>query len=89
MLYNAMMELRFHYENLSKHGLTPDEVEECFSDPRYLIRRIGDIYWLIAKTEAGRLLEIGYRKEANKFYFVFHAMPAHEYQRRQYKSRGK
>ena len=84
-----MMELCFHYENLDKHSVTPEEAEECFSDPRRLVRRIGDIYWLIAKTEAGRILQIGYRKEKNRSYFVFHAMPAREYERKQYKSRGK
>jgi uncharacterized DUF497 family protein len=84
-----MMELRFHSENLSKHGVTPEEVEECFSDVRRLIRRIGDSYWLIGNTEAGRLLQIGYRKEEDKSYFVFHAMSAREYEHRQYKSRGK
>jgi uncharacterized DUF497 family protein len=89
MLYNAMMGLRFHYENLSKHGVMPEEVEECFSDARRLIRRIGDIYWLIGKTEGGRLLQVGYRKEENKMYFVFHAMAARDYEHRQYKSRGK
>ena len=89
MLYNAIMKLRFHYENLSKHGVTPEEAEECFDNPRRLIRRIGDIYWLIAKTEAGRLLHFGYRKEKDKSYFVFHGMAAREYEHRQYRSRGK
>jgi len=84
-----MMELRFHFENLSKHGVTPEEVEECFSDARRLVRGIGDIYWLIGKTEAGRLLQIGYRKETDKSYFVFHAMVARDHERRQYKSKGK
>lgn len=81
------MELNFHLDNLSKHGVTPEEVEECFSDDLRLIRRIGTNYWLIGKTEAGRLLQIGYRKEADKTYFVF--MAARSYERRQYKSRGK
>ena len=89
LLYNAMIELRFHHKNLSKHGITPDEVEECVSDARRLLKRIGDIYWLVGKTEAGRLLQIGYRKEENKSYFVFHAMPARDYEQRQYRSRGK
>jgi len=84
-----MMILNFHQDNLSKHGVTPEEVQECFADARRLIRRIGDIYWLIGKTEAGRLLQVGYRKEENKSYFVFHAMTARDYEHRQYKSRGK
>jgi len=84
-----MMELRFHFENLSKHGITPEEVEECFADTQRLNRKIGEIYWLIAKTEAGRFLHIGYRKEEDKIYFVFHAMSARDYEQRQYKARGK
>lgn len=84
-----MMELRFHSENLAKHGVTSEEAEECFRDPNRLRRRIGGIYWLIGKTEAGRILHFGYRKEPGKSYFVFHGMPAREYENRQYKSRGK
>jgi uncharacterized DUF497 family protein len=83
------VELRFHFVNLSKHGVTPEEVEQCFSDDQCLVRRIEDIYWLIGKTEAGRLLQIGYRKEPDKTYFVFHVMSARDYERRQYKSKGK
>ena len=61
LLYNAMTVLRFHYENQVKHAVVQDEVRECFSDPRHIVRRIGSIYWLVGKTEAGRLLQIGYR----------------------------
>lgn len=84
-----MMDLLFHYENLAKHGVTPEEAEECFRDPKRIHRRIGGIYWLIGKTEAGRILHFGYRKEADKSYFVFHGMPARDYEKRQYKYRGK
>ncbi|MBI4533623.1 MAG: hypothetical protein HY711_06715 [Candidatus Melainabacteria bacterium] len=84
-----MMELRFHYENLDRHGVMPEEAEECFRDPKRLLKRISGIYWLVAETEAGRLLHLGYRKEKDKSYFVFHGMPARDYEKRQYKSRGK
>ena len=84
-----MIKLRFHYENLSKHGISPEEAEECFQDPQRLRRRIGSIYWLIGKTESGRILHFGYRKEPDKTYFVFHGMVAREYERKQYKSKGK
>lgn len=83
-----MIELHFHFDNLAKHGITPAEVEECFSDSKRLIRKVGAIYWLIGKTQAGRLLQVGYRKE-DKVYFVFHAMSARNSERRQYKSKGK
>lgn len=88
-LYNAMMKLRFHYENLDKHGVTLEEAEECFGDPDRLRRRIGAIYWLVGKAKAGRILHFGYRKEPDKSYFVFHGMQARDYEKRQYKSRGK
>ena len=84
-----MIELNFHYDNLAKHGISPEEVEACFSDVRRLCRRYGDGYWLVAKTEAGRLLQIGYRLNEDKSFFVFHAMPAVFCERRQYRSRGK
>jgi uncharacterized DUF497 family protein len=84
-----MIKLHFHFENLAKHGVTPEEAEQCFADPKRLIRRIGTMYWLVAKTQAGRFLQIGYRKEENKSYFVFHAMSAGEYEQKQYRSRGK
>jgi uncharacterized DUF497 family protein len=77
-----MTELRFHYQNLAKHGLTSDEVEECFLDSRRIVRRIGDVYWLVGKTQMGRLLQVGYRKEGDRTYFVFHAMAARDYEKR-------
>lgn len=89
MLYNAIMEIDFHFENLSKHGVSTEEVEQCFTDALRLVRRIGGYYWLVGKTESGRLLQVGYRIEADKTYFVFHAMAARDYERRQYKARGK
>lgn len=84
-----MIKIKFHFENLRKHGITIEDVEECLKDNRRLVRRIGTIYWLIGKTEEGKLLQIGYRKEENKSYFVFHAMTARAFEHKQYKSRGK
>jgi hypothetical protein len=60
-----------------------------FRIPDTFSNESGDIYWLIGKTEAGRLLQVGYREEENKTYFVFHAMAARDYEHRQYKTRGK
>jgi uncharacterized DUF497 family protein len=84
-----MIELYFHSDNLAKHGVTPEEVEACFSDSRRLLRKSGDCYLLVAKTDGGRLLQIGYRKKGRNTYFVFHAMPAKLFERRHYQSRGK
>jgi uncharacterized DUF497 family protein len=90
MLYTARsMDLQFHHENLAKHGVLPEEVEECFDDRRKIAKRLADMYWLIGKTQGGRLLQVGYRKLINKTFFVFHAMPATEAERKRYKTRGK
>jgi len=83
-------ELRFDQSNLEKHSVTTDEVEDCFLDSARLDRRIAkDIYWLIARTQAGRLLQIGYKKEPDNVLFVFHAMNAKTHEQKQYKRRGK
>jgi hypothetical protein len=83
------MNLRFHSGNLDKHKVSPQEVEECFADGRRILRAASGAYWLVAKTEAGRLLEIGFVREPNNDAFVFHAMDAKPYQRKQYKTRAK
>jgi len=83
------VDIRFHRENLAKHNVSPEEVEECFADERKILRAASGSYWLIAKTEAGRYLEIGFLREPNESAFVFHAMDAKPYQKKQYKRRGK
>ncbi len=89
MLDNAIINIRCHYDNLAKHGVVLDEVEECFCDSGKILWAASGAYWLIAKTQAGRLLEIGFIKESNDSTFVFHAMNARPYQHKQYKRRGK
>ncbi len=83
------MWIRFHHANLAKHNVSPDEVEECFSDQRKILRASSNSYWLIAKTAAGRYLEIGFVREPGDSAFVFHAMDAKLYQKKQHKRRGK
>lgn len=63
MLYNARMEIRHHVANLEKHGVSLVEVDECFADSHRILRAQAGAYWLIAKTEAGRLLDIGFVRE--------------------------
>lgn len=92
LLYSAIMnfELTIHHDNIAKHGVSAEEVEDCFLDRARFIKRIGqNIYWLIGCTQAGRLLQIGYRKEADKIAFVFHAMKARPHEQTLYKRRGK
>lgn len=80
------MNLTFHNGNLNKHNVSP---QECFADERRILRAALGAYWLVAKTEAGRLLEIGFVREPDDSAFVFHAMNAKPHQRRQYKTRAK
>ena len=83
------MAFRFHEDNLTKHGVSIAEVEECFMDPDRLLRAVGGVYVLIAATAAGRILEVAFKREDDGTAFVFHGMNARRYQIRQYKRRGK
>lgn len=83
------MNLRFHIGNLDKHSVSPEEVEECFNDERRILRGASGAYWIVGKTGAGRFLEIGFVREPDDSAFVFHAMDAKPYQRKQHKTRAK
>ncbi len=83
------MDLVFHYENIAKHNVSPDEVEQAFADPRsWSEKSYGGAYIHLGKTAQGRLLEIGYRKLTHTSAFVFHAMDARDNQRKRYKKRS-
>lgn len=85
-----MIDMRFHRENLTKHNVSPDEVEEAFFDKRgWTERAIGGAYKTIGKTFAGRILELVYRKVPNDSIFVFHAMDARDHQKKRYKRLNK
>ena len=82
------MELVFHYENLAKHNVSPDEVEQAFDDKNsWSEKSRGNTYLHLGKTDQGRLLEIGYRKLSIRSAFVFHAMDARDSQRKRYKNK--
>jgi hypothetical protein len=82
------MEIRFHLENLAKHGVTADETEEALADANGLTNKTkGGAFLVIGKTFSGRFLEIAYRKLPDKNAFVFHAMVAREHQKKRYKQR--
>lgn len=83
------MNFRYHFGNLAKHNVSPEEVEECFNDEGKILRAMSGSYWLVAKTDAGRFLEIGFVREPDDDAFVFHAMDAKSYQKKQHKRRGK
>jgi hypothetical protein len=82
------MELRFRYDNLSKHNVTTDEAEEAIHDAKgWTERTKNGIYKSVGKTFGGRVLETGYRKLSDGIVFVFHAMDAREHQKKRYNRR--
>lgn len=73
-----MKPLRFHWDNLARHGIEEEEVHECFFNRHLLLRNPrGGIktYKIIGKTDAGRFVELVYEDQGSHW-FVFHAMPA-------------
>ncbi|MBS2010060.1 MAG: hypothetical protein JST01_23630 [Cyanobacteria bacterium SZAS TMP-1] len=80
--------MRFHLENLAKHGVTTDEAEEALTDGNAITHKTkGGAFLVIGKTFSGRFLEIAYRKLPEKAVFIFHAMDAREHQKKRYKQR--
>jgi uncharacterized DUF497 family protein len=72
-----MKNIRFHFANLAKHGVTPEEVQECLRAVRtqYRHRLRERIYRVVGQTLAGRYLEVLYEVQQHEI-FVFHAMDA-------------
>ena len=72
-----MKEIRLHYDNLAKHGVTPKEVLECLRSLRgqYRHKARKGVYRVLGQTLAGRYLEVLYADQPGEI-FVFHAMDA-------------
>ncbi len=85
-----MKPIRFHQENLAKHGVRPDEVRECFAKGRrrYLKKAKKGVYQLIGQSASGRYLEILYENREGET-FVFHAMNARHSQVKLLQKKGK
>jgi hypothetical protein len=85
-----MKEIQVHADNIAKHGITENEVLECFrAGQRKYKRRAGrNVYRLISQTSAGRYLELLYSERATEW-FVFHAMDARPRDIKLFKYRGK
>lgn len=72
---------------IQKHGVYPDEVEQCFDDPKQKIRRAQEgKYHLFARTDAGRYLFVVFVR-AGDFLRVITARDMDDSERRYY--RGK
>ena len=85
-----MKPLEFHYANLAKHGVSPEEVQECLErgKKRYYRRIRRGVYQVIAQTASGRYLEVVFEDRAEERY-VFHAMNARLQDIKLWKRRGK
>jgi hypothetical protein len=85
-----MKRIRVHYDNLSKHGITKSEIEECLRPGNRKYRRKAGrgVYRAICQTFAGRYLELLYVDEPTHR-FVFHARDAKLREIKLLKRRGK
>jgi len=72
-----MKPIRFHLANLQKHGVSPQEVEECLRQgkQKYFRKARRGVYLVIGQTASGRYLEVLYEDRPDERY-VFHAMDA-------------
>lgn len=85
-----MKPIRFHEENLAKHGISVEEAEQCLAAgrKRLRIRLRKGVYRVVAQTDAGRYVDLIYR-EFSEEAFVFHALPANQKQIRLLKRKGR
>ena len=85
-----MKDIQIHHDNIAKHGITEDEVRECFRPgQRKYKRKVGrKVYRLISQTLERRYLELLYTDRGAEI-FVFHAMDARARDIRLFKRRGK
>jgi hypothetical protein len=79
------MQLTYHYDNLRKHGISTDEVDECLCDPNRVHLRKGNSILIVGKTYAGRIIETGINENG----FVYHAMDASKFCYNIYKRQNK
>lgn len=85
-----MLELWLHRENLSKHSVRADEVEDIILDKcGWTDQTRSGIFVKVGKTASGRFLELAYRKLSEDSFFVFHAMDARDHQKKRYKRLNK
>jgi len=83
-----MMVMRFHYNNLSKHNVSSDDVVEAIFDSNGWTQRFNNgVTKVVGKTFGGQILEICYRTNTDGSLFVFHAMRARDHQKKRYKKR--
>lgn len=81
-----MIEVLIHRENLAKHSVRLDEVEDVLLDKGGWTKRTKrGTYVTVGKTSSGRFLEVAHRKLPEKSIFVFHAMDARAHQKKRYK----
>ena len=84
------MRIWFHDENLAKHGVSREEVQECLrrGKTRYFRKVRRGVYQVIAQTSAGRYLDVVF-EDSPQGRYIFHAMDAKPWQIKLLKRRGK
>ena len=74
------MDFEFYFDDelgqthVAKHGITPGEVDEFFTESRFLEHQRHDqSYEAIGRLASGRYLHIAYRKKSPGLYFIITA----------------
>jgi len=70
--------IRCHADNLAKHGVREEEVEECLEGEHMRLRNPSGprgTYLAVGQTFGGRFLELAF-EDRGDHWWVFHAMPA-------------
>lgn len=79
-----MKQIRFHIENLAKHGVTPIEAEEALYDGWKKRRKDGDCYEVLGCTDDGLYLQL-VAEIKESYIWVFHGRPMNDSERRRYR----
>lgn len=73
------MNINFHYNNIRKHNIEPEEIVECFYNKKLLFTNPNakktdkyKTYKVIGKTNSGKFIEFVFEKQESSYY-VFHA----------------
>jgi len=89
------VKISFHYKNIDKHNILPDEIIECFYNKHLLFTNPKasrtdpfKTYKVIGKTDSGRFIEFVFEKQKDN-YFVFHANQATDKDIKLYKKKVK
>jgi uncharacterized DUF497 family protein len=69
---------------LVQHNVSALEAEQCFGNP-HSVRRVGDAYLLLGRTDDGRMLLLVYQQKPKGVVRVYSAREMTESERRAYR----